>query len=153
MIVPFENILSSALTPITLISGVGLVMLCMTNRYNHTVDRTRELLSQYQAHTDHEEPDLLREIHIIHFRSQLLRSAILCIALSAMLAGLLIATNIFSAFQQVDLSTLAAVWLCLALLMIITATVLFAMEATYSLHALALEVHHLPEHTEQGTSQ
>ena len=33
--------LSDALTPITLISGVGLLLLAMTARYNYTTDRVR----------------------------------------------------------------------------------------------------------------
>ena len=36
--------LSDALTPITLISGVGLLLLAMTARYNYTTDRVRALL-------------------------------------------------------------------------------------------------------------
>ena len=38
---PFQEVLSSALTPITLISGVGMLILCMTNRYSHCMDRIR----------------------------------------------------------------------------------------------------------------
>ena len=36
--------LSDALTPITLISGVGLLLLAMTARYNYTTDRVRACL-------------------------------------------------------------------------------------------------------------
>ena len=38
--------LSDALTPITLISGVGLLLLAMTARYNYTTDRVRALLKE-----------------------------------------------------------------------------------------------------------
>ena len=55
MLIPFDAVVSNALTPITLISGVGLVMLCMTNRYNHTVDRIRQLLQLYADSTNTEE--------------------------------------------------------------------------------------------------
>ena len=40
----FQDMLVNALTPITLISGVGLLMLCMTTRYNHATDRIRLLI-------------------------------------------------------------------------------------------------------------
>ena len=40
----FVSVLSSALTPVTLISGVGLLMLTMSARYAHTTNRIRELL-------------------------------------------------------------------------------------------------------------
>lgn len=140
MLIPFDAVVSNALTPITLISGVGLVMLCMTNRYNHTVDRIRQLLQLYADST----PDLLEEIHLIYYRSSLLRRAILCIAISAIFSGLMIATNITAYYLQLELSVLALTWLGGALAMIILATGTFALEATVSLHALHLAVEHLP---------
>ncbi len=39
--VTYAATLSNALTPITLISGVGLLLLAMSARYNHTTDRVR----------------------------------------------------------------------------------------------------------------
>lgn len=145
MDIPFDSVISNALTPITLISGVGLVMLCMTNRYNHTVDRIRQLLQLYaDANGSKDEPDLLEEIHLIFYRSSLLRRAILCIAISAMCSGLMIATNVISYYLQVNLSVLSFIWLCVALGMIILATITFALEATTSLHALDMAVKHLP---------
>ena len=42
----FADLLTNSLTPITLISGVGLMLLCMVARYNHTTDRVRELLAR-----------------------------------------------------------------------------------------------------------
>ncbi len=42
--IKFVSVLSSALTPETLISGVGLLMLTMSARYAHATNRIRELL-------------------------------------------------------------------------------------------------------------
>lgn len=39
----FAALLIQSITPVTLISGVGLMLLCMTARYNHTTDRVRQL--------------------------------------------------------------------------------------------------------------
>ena len=44
-ITEFNDSLSLALAPITLISGVGLLMICMTNRYNHATNRIRQLMA------------------------------------------------------------------------------------------------------------
>lgn len=41
----FAALLTNSITPVTLISGVGLMLLCMTARYNHTTDRVRQLLN------------------------------------------------------------------------------------------------------------
>lgn len=45
----FQDMLVNALTPITLISGVGLLMLCMTTRYNHATDRIRQLIKNVRT--------------------------------------------------------------------------------------------------------
>lgn len=42
----FAALLTNSITPVTLISGVGLMLLCMTARYNHTTDRVRQLLKR-----------------------------------------------------------------------------------------------------------
>ena len=39
----FNELLASALAPITLISGVGLLMLSMSARYNHATSRIRQI--------------------------------------------------------------------------------------------------------------
>ena len=49
-ITEFNDSLSLALAPITLISGVGLLMICMTNRYNHATNRIRQLMRS-EEHT------------------------------------------------------------------------------------------------------
>lgn len=47
MIAPeFNRLLLEALAPITLISSVGLLMLCMTARYNHATNRIRQLMNK-----------------------------------------------------------------------------------------------------------
>lgn len=46
MTTPFNELLASALAPITLISGVGLLMLSMSARYNHATTRIRLLMNE-----------------------------------------------------------------------------------------------------------
>lgn len=144
MLIPFENVLSSTLTTVTLISGVGLVMLCMTNRYNHTLDRIRQLMKKFQDSDNSDEPDLLSEIYLIYWRSRLLRWAILCIALSALFSSLLIATTVIGSYMEISFSKLPFYLLCCSLSMIVSGITFFALEATTSLHALEMALKHLP---------
>ena len=145
MSLPFDNILANALTPIVLISGVGLMMLCMTNRYNHTTDRIRELIRNREASGLLSEPDIDNEIHLIFRRSQHLRRAMLCLSLSTVCSGLLIATNIAAAIMNTDFSALCAFWLISALVLIVTSAAYFCLEIKISLHALGMAVSHLPK--------
>ena len=73
--------LQAALTPITLISGVGLLLVSMTNRYNHSTDRLRQLLRQSEAIKPRRDDDLEHAIDLIFLRVRLLRQAILLVVL------------------------------------------------------------------------
>lgn len=140
----FQNLLVTALTPITLISGVGLMLLCMTNRYNHTTDRIRQLIKLREDGGLRNEPDLDREIRLIFRRASNLRRAMLCLTLSAVCAGLIVATNVCAEFSGQSFVTLSAFWLICSLVLIVSSTAFFCMEVSLSLHALGLAVEHLP---------
>ncbi|BBF22167.1 DUF2721 domain-containing protein [Sutterella megalosphaeroides] len=147
----FQNMLVNALTPITLISGVGLMMLCMTNRYNHSTDRIRQLIKKREDGGSFVEPALDKEIHLIFRRASYLRKAMLCLSLSAVCSGLLVATNVLSNFSSTNFVTISAIWLVLALGLIVVSTAFFCMEIGLSLHALGLAVEHLHEQNRDRT--
>ena len=96
--IDFSLILSSALTPITLISGVGLLLLTMSARYDHTTARVRQLLHADEM-TGGTDPHLAEAIELIFHRAELLRKAILFVVLSAACAGLLVLTSARSHFR------------------------------------------------------
>ena len=83
----FSGMLANSLTPITLISGVGLMLLCMVARYNHTTDRIRQLLARREVGDYENEPDIDREIHLIFRRAKYLRRAMLPGALRRLLGS------------------------------------------------------------------
>ena len=70
----FNSIVAQALTPITLISGVGILMLCMTARYNHATERIRQLMEKREASGTTVEPDIDAEIDLIAFGHHLGRA-------------------------------------------------------------------------------
>lgn len=138
--IPFHNVLINALTPIALISGVGMVMLCMTNRYNNCTDRIRQLIRRRTPEAMAEEPAIDQEIHLVFRRAALLRRALLSMALSAASVGILVATDVIGSYFDVDVLLPASLCLIFSLALIITATVFFAMEVHLSLHAISLAI-------------
>ncbi len=140
----FQEMLVNALTPITLISGVGLMMLCMTTRYSHSTDRIRQLIKRREDGGKKNEPDLDREIRLIFRRAVFLRRAMLCLTLSAVCSGLLVATNVLAHFTHTNLVPASAVWLVGSLALIVCSAAFFSVEVSISLHALGMAVEHLP---------
>ena len=137
MITSFNEILTSALTPTMLISGVGLMMLCMTNRYNSTTDRIRKLIKRREASGLKNEPCIDTEIRYVFRRAALLRHAMLCISSSAVCTGFLVATSVASHFLDTDLTSLAVG-------LILLSSLFFFCEVLTSLKALGIAVSNLP---------
>lgn len=144
-IVEFNHALAGALTPITLISGVGLLMICMTNRYNHATNRIRQLLAKRDTAEASLEPDIDAEIEIIYLRASLLRKGVLSVAVSAVFSALLVTISVSSRFLNVDMSTLEGITLVAAITLIVISSLLFSAEIGLSLKALGLAIEHLPK--------
>ena len=127
-------------------SGVGMIILCMTNRYCHCMDCIRGLVKirNQGVKTLHVEPDIEAEIRLVYRRARYRRFAMLAITMSMGCSGLLIASNVFGTYLGFNAAPVAAIWLVFAIMLIIAATVAFAFEIRLSLHALGLAVEHMP---------
>ena len=142
-ITEFNDSLSLALAPITLISGVGLLMICMTNRYNHATNRIRQLMAKREGNIDN---SIIRsvidtEIDLLYMRASLLRRGMLSVALSAFFSAILVAVSVSARFLDLDIHILVA-----AVLLIVLSALLFAGEINVSLKALKLAVDKVPRH-------
>lgn len=138
--IDFSVILSSALTPITLISGVGLLLMTMSARYAHTAERVRQLLKT-KVMTADPSPELCDSIRLIYHRAQLLRKAILFVVLSAACSGLLVLTSTIEAIFGLDLDTTKHIFLLASVGLIVISTIFFSLEVNISLKALGMSVH------------
>jgi hypothetical protein len=133
-------ILQVAVGPAFLISGVGLLLLTMTNRFGRIVDRTRQLSRDLRSGQG-QPPDIaLAQLDILLARARIVRGAILAASVSALLAAVLISAIFVSALLALT-SPAPVMWLfasCLAALVI--SLVQFIRDVNLSLKALRLEV-------------
>lgn len=143
----FASMLANSLTPITLISGVGLMLLCMVARYNHTTDRVRQLLARREAGDYDREPELDYEIHMIFRRARYLRLAMLSLVLSDVASGLLLTANVLSHILKINVVGFSSLLLVLALMLIVASCAYFSLEVRTSLYALHAAIEHLPGKT------
>ncbi|WP_290116156.1 DUF2721 domain-containing protein [Turicimonas muris] len=138
--VTYAATLSNALTPITLISGVGLLLLAMSARYNHTTDRVRQLLKERKKILPRKDSDLERAINLIYERSHLLKNAILAVTISAAFSGILVLVSILENILNLKLEVWKSTILLTAVIFIVTSTIFFVMEVHLSLKALGLSI-------------
>ncbi len=140
--IDYSTVLSAALTPITLISGVGLLLVSMTNRYNHSTDRLRQLLREKNAIAPREDKDLNHAIELIFERAALLRMSILTVVLSATFSGLQVLCGIVESMVSIDMGIVKLGMLFISIGFLLISTIYFVREVSLSTKAIGLSMHH-----------
>ena len=132
-------VLQIAVGPVILISGVGLLLLTMTNRAARVVDRTREFIArQRNGVGDPAKNDA--QLQILWKRACSLRTAIVFAASSALLAAAMVITLFVGAVAKWNVAwgVIGLFVACLAAMCL--SLVLFLVDQQRSLRAISLEL-------------
>lgn len=136
----FIPLLQAAVSPVVLISGVGLLILSMTNRLARVVDRARQLGAVRRGAGAESHPNAGPQLTILVRRARLLRRAIGYSAVCVLLAAILVIVLFLSAYLQSDAVLPAVVLFILCLVSLIVALLSFIQDINLSLVALDLEL-------------
>jgi hypothetical protein len=139
----FEQIipeLRDAIGPVILISGVGLLLLTMTNRLGRAIDRARQLKHELAVRTGREREQTLAQVAILYRRAKIIRLSIALAATSAALASVLIVTLFVTALFQAQLGFLIGLIFVACMASLFASLVAFICDINLSLHALKLEL-------------
>ena len=132
-------ILQLAIGPVILISGVGLLLLTLTNRFGRLLDRAR-LLSRDRATDPADAASVSEQIDILHRRSAILRLSITLSATTVLLASVLILALFVSALFQLATGWLIVALFCLGQLSLIGSMLAFLRDMNLALSAVRLEI-------------
>ncbi len=133
-------VLQTAIGPVILISGVGLLILSMTNRLGRSVDRARLIGSQMDETTKAQRPPLEAQLRILWKRARVLRAAIALAAGSALAAALLVILIFIAAITGFNAGWLTVVLFTLCMSLLIISLILFIYDINQALAALRLEL-------------
>lgn len=134
-------VLSTAIGPTILISGVGLLLLSMTNRFGRIVDRSRELVDALREAKDEETRRRIEaQVPIFARRARLIRRAVLLAAISVLLAACLIIALFAIALLQIEAAWLVVLLFIGCLSALIAGLIPFLQDMNASLNALKLEL-------------
>jgi hypothetical protein len=145
MITDFRLLLQVAITPLVLISGVGLLLLSITNRYNHALDRTRQLNREVATVEAAYKENLRHQQLVLWKRCGILRKSIGFVVLSVLLSGMLILFMILHALAGINLDILNVILLLAGIMCIVISTMLFFLDVSLSLEALKLDLERFSE--------
>src|ERR1044071_3077381 len=90
-------VLQTAIGPVILISGVGLLLLSLTNRFGRAVDRARQLLREMRAASGDAQKRLAGQVENLYQRARLIQTAIIFSTISILFAAVLIIALFFTA--------------------------------------------------------
>lgn len=133
-------VLQEAVGPVILISGVGLVLLTLTNRFGRAIDRSRELARGMRDVSGDERERLARQVEILYRRAGLIRLAVVMGAVCLLFVALLIIVLFFTALLKIEAGLLIAALFIACMASLIVSLGAFIMEVQLSLKALKLEL-------------
>jgi len=136
------QILTASIAPVIVISGVGLLLLSITNRYGRVIDRAR-LLARDLAESDPESArrrHLSDQLRFTNRRAHMLRSSMLYASTSVFFVSLTVLSLFAEQLLQLHKDLIALPFFALCLISLVVSMYYSIHDITVSLAALNLEV-------------
>lgn len=141
--------LQVAIGPVVLISGIGLLILSMTNRFGRVIDRGRTLIRERSELPRRDRVGIDEQLHILDRRAEYLRRAITAAVVSVLLAAMLIIALFITAVMNVEDAWLIGLLFVGAMASLIFSLIAFLQDLNESLLAFRLDIHILPKKTKE----
>jgi hypothetical protein len=132
-------ILQLAIGPVILISGVGLLLLTLTNRFGRMLDRSRQLNREHSSSAPIA-AGVRAQIDILHRRAQILRRSITLGAITVLCVAILILVLFVSTLLHLEASWLIVGIFCISQISLIGSMLSFIRDMNLSLEAVKLEL-------------
>jgi hypothetical protein len=136
------QILTASIAPVIVISGVGLLLLSITNRYGRAIDRAR-LLARDLGESDPESArrrHLSDQLRLTDERAHMLRSSMLYASTSIFFVSLTVLSLFAEQLLQLQRDFVALPFFALCLISLVVSMYYSIRDITVSLAALELEV-------------
>lgn len=136
------QILTASIAPVIVISGIGLLLLSITNRYGRAIDRARLLMRELQntdpssAHVRH----LEEQLRHTHQRARLLRGSMVYSSVSIFFVTLTILSLFAQQVFRLPLDILALTFFALCMACLVISIAYSIRDITVSLAALEMEL-------------
>jgi hypothetical protein len=136
------QILTASIAPVIVISGVGLLLLSITNRYGRAIDRARALMGELER----SDPDsaqvkhLEEQLHHTHQRALLLRASMTYASASIFFVSLMVVSLFLEQVLTLQRDFIALPLFAMCLLCLVASTYYSIRDITLSLDALELQI-------------
>ena len=134
-------VLQVAIGPVILISGVGLLLLSMTNRLSRVIERARNLLSFSETVGGPVKERTLAQIDILWGQARLIRLAVLFASTSLLSAAFLIIVLFITALFGLEDAWLVSIFFVTCMISLIASLIAFMTDINRSLGAFKVELY------------
>jgi CBS domain containing-hemolysin-like protein len=147
--VDIAHLIQVALTPIFLISAIGVTLNVLTSRLARIVDRARAMEDRLlRSDTMQHGRDLHAQLKIMARRSRWINAAITLITLSALFIALVVVLLFVNAFLRWDLSAFIAGMFIMSMLTLAAALLAFLIEVRIATTTLRIGMEEVSRHGE-----
>ncbi len=140
--VDIAHLIQVALTPIFLMTAVGVTLNVLTNRLARIVDRARNLENSLNRPDSVAPADAHRQLGVLARRSVYINAAITLIIASGLLISLVVVLLFVNAFLRWNLSAAIAIVFILSMLSLALSLLAFLIEVRIATRALRIGVAH-----------
>ncbi len=130
----------STISPLVLISWLGLILLSLTNRLARTIDRSRGMVAEIENPNSNDKENKKRQLKILVKRSYILKNSIVSISFSILCSSLIIPVLLAMNLFQVNLESLGMIFFMLSISGIILSAIFLFIDVSLTLKALEFEV-------------
>jgi len=135
----FTQFLQSCITPVALISGVGLLLLTITNRMGRVVDRIRHLVTELDNPDVKREDIKKNEIKILAERGRILKNSIAWLLTGMISSCLIIPLLLIMSLFGTNLKLIGQTLFIISILSLFVSLIYFFKDVQVSLNAIKLE--------------
>lgn len=133
------RLLQASISPIAMVSGVGLLILSQTNRFGRITDRLRELAAARRRMPD-KDRHVEEQIEILYRRAKLMRNAISSAVACVLLATIEVLALFAIAVLRLNLQEFVLVAFAFSLLCLIVSLLFFLKDMKLGLRAIEREL-------------
>jgi hypothetical protein len=143
-------VLQVAVGPVVLISGVGLLILSLTNRLGRVIDRGRSLVRELPEIPERNRLNTTQQLNILSQRAGLLQRAIVFATICVLCAAVLVIALFFTAALHIEDAWFIGALFIGAMGSLIISLISFLQELNQSLIAFRLDVGEGPNQTRRN---
>jgi hypothetical protein len=133
-------IIQLAITPVILLSGMGALMIVLTNRMGRIVDRTRQIAEAIPEAHGEPRDHLESQLEIMWARSVMIRRAVTAAGFSMLSSCFLIVALFCGALLEWRMREVVLLLFGASILLLIASLVEFLRDIFSALHALRLQI-------------